>query len=213
VARSKLSVLVKWAVTLAALAGVGIIVRHDSRMMHGDGGPSSGASTFASGSARAKYYVTTLASDRMEGRLTGSPGERASGDYIISELRRIGAGPLPGRDFRFPFQFTAGGRDGGSSITIAATDCRECQPLAAVQGTSEVQALSFSDDGDVTAPVVFAGYGIVVPDSQNFGYDSYATLDVTRTRTRRRKASCRATRISATRRSPRASTAPKHCSS
>ena len=27
-------------------------------------------------------------------------------------------------------------------------------------------------------PVVFAGYGIVVPDSQDFGYDSYATLDV-----------------------------------
>ena len=30
----------------------------------------------------------------------------------------------------------------------------------------------------VSAPVVFAGYGIVVPESQNFGYDSYATLDV-----------------------------------
>ena len=26
--------------------------------------------------------------------------------------------------------------------------------------------------------MVFAGYGIVVPESQNFGYDSYATLDV-----------------------------------
>ena len=26
--------------------------------------------------------------------------------------------------------------------------------------------------------MVFAGYGIVVPDSQNFPYDSYATLDV-----------------------------------
>ena len=42
-----------------------------------------------------------------------------------------------------------------------------------------MQALSFSDNADVSdAPVVFAGYGIVVPDSQNFPYDSYATLDV-----------------------------------
>src|SRR5439155_13504368 len=41
-----------------------------------------------------------------------------------------------------------------------------------------VRALSFSDNGDVDAPVVFAGYGIVVPESQGFGYDSYATLDV-----------------------------------
>src|SRR5205814_9229319 len=41
------------------------------------------------------------------------------------------------------------------------------------------RALSFSDNGDIAeAPVVFAGYGIVVPDSQDFGYDSYATLDV-----------------------------------
>ena len=30
----------------------------------------------------------------------------------------------------------------------------------------------------MSAPVVFAGYGIVVPEAQNFGYDSYATLDV-----------------------------------
>ena len=42
----------------------------------------------------------------------------------------------------------------------------------------DVRALSFSDNGDVEAPLVFAGYGIVVPESQGFGYDSYATLDV-----------------------------------
>ena len=42
-----------------------------------------------------------------------------------------------------------------------------------------MQALSFSDNADVSdTPVVFAGYGIVVPESQNFAYDSYATLDV-----------------------------------
>ena len=43
---------------------------------------------------------------------------------------------------------------------------------------SQVQALSFSDNAEVTGTVVFAGYGLVVPESQNFGYDSYATLDV-----------------------------------
>src|SRR5205814_5816418 len=37
---------------------------------------------------------------------------------------------------------------------------------------------SFSDDGQAKGPVVFAGYGIVVPESQDFGYDSYATIDV-----------------------------------
>src|SRR5581483_469961 len=46
---------------------------------------------------------------------------------------------------------------------------------------ADARALSFSDNGDVSAPAVFAGYGIVVPvgnDAQNFGYDSYAGLDV-----------------------------------
>ncbi|HET9360759.1 MAG TPA: M28 family peptidase, partial [Vicinamibacterales bacterium] len=47
------------------------------------------------------------------------------------------------------------------------------------EAPADVLALSFSDDGNVSAPAVFAGYGIVVPESQNFGYDSYATLDVT----------------------------------
>ena len=42
-----------------------------------------------------------------------------------------------------------------------------------------MQALSFSDSTEVEGEVVFAGYGLVVPDSQDFGYDSYATLDVT----------------------------------
>jgi len=174
----RLSDLVRWAITIAGLAGVGLIVLGDSRMMHSDRNLAYAGTNFANEAARTKYYVTTLASDRMEGRLAGSPGERAAADYIISELRRIGAQPLAGHDFRLPFQFTAGGRDGGSSLSIAAADCQACQPLAAVRGTTEVQALSFSDDGDVTAPVVFAGYGIVVPESQNFGYDSYATLDV-----------------------------------
>src|SRR5207344_1325210 len=49
--------------------------------------------------------------------------------------------------------------------------------VAPASGDS-VRALSFSDDGTVKGPVVFAGYGIVVPESQDFGYDSYATLDV-----------------------------------
>ena len=39
-------------------------------------------------------------------------------------------------------------------------------------------ALSFSDTAQATGTVVFAGYGLVVPEAQNFGYDSYAGLDV-----------------------------------
>jgi Zn-dependent M28 family amino/carboxypeptidase len=118
---------------------------------------------------RTKAHVDFLASDKLEGREAGSPGERLAADYIAAQLAAAGARPLPGRsDMFMPFEFTAGSRDGGSRLTTGGR----------VFAGRQVRALSFSDDGDVTAPVVFAGYGIVVPESQNFGYDSYATLDV-----------------------------------
>jgi Zn-dependent M28 family amino/carboxypeptidase len=118
--------------------------------------------------SKTRAHVETLASPQLEGRLTGSNGERLASDYIVAELQKIGAKPLPGQaDFRLPFEFTAGAKDGGSTMGITSSGL-----------TFDVRALSFSDDGTISGPVVFAGYGIVVPESQGFGYDSYATLDV-----------------------------------
>ncbi len=120
--------------------------------------------------SKTRPYVETLASEKFAGREAGSSGERGAGDYIAAQLARLGARPLPGRqDMFLSFDFTAGSRDGGSQLSIGS------QRFAA---PADVVALSFSDDATVSAPVVFAGYGIVVPESQNFGYDSYATLDV-----------------------------------
>ena len=117
-----------------------------------------------------RSYVETLASERFAGREAGSSGEQQAGDYIATQLARIGARPLPGRqDVFMSFDFTAGSRDGGSQLSAGS------QRFSA---PADVVALSFSDDATVSAPAVFAGYGIVVPEAQNFGYDSYATLDV-----------------------------------
>ncbi len=114
-------------------------------------------------------YVKTLASDEMEGRLTGTEGARRAADYIVSELERMGVRPLPGREqFRMPFEFTAGVNDVGSSLAISEWKA----PPESIRG------LSFSDDGSVSGGVVFAGYGITVPEGQSFGYDSYQGLDV-----------------------------------
>jgi hypothetical protein len=136
--------------------------------------PSTFLSQSASNEARLRTHVTTLASERLEGRLAGSPGERLAGEYIAGELKRIGARPLPGRsDYRLPFEFTAGTKDAGTTVQVAP-GAGGAKP----DSQWKAQALSFSDTGEVTGPVVFAGYGLVVPDSQDFGYDSYATLDV-----------------------------------
>ncbi len=124
---------------------------------------------------RTRTHVETLASPKFEGRLTGSPGEKLAGDYIINELKRIGARPLPGMtDFRVPFTFTAGSKDGGTTFTIT----KDGGTPQTVTGVANVQALSFSDTAEASGRVVFAGYGLVVPEAQNFGYDSYVGLEV-----------------------------------
>jgi Zn-dependent M28 family amino/carboxypeptidase len=125
--------------------------------------------------SRSKERVELLASDRLEGREAGSPGERLAADYIAAELARSGAKPLPQHaDLFLAFDFTAGSRDGGSRLTITAAGV----PERTFTDRTQVQALSFSDDAEISGPVVFAGYGLVVPDSQSVSYDSYAGLEV-----------------------------------
>lgn len=133
------------------------------------------AQTATAVQSRTRTQVETLASLKFEGRLTGSPGETLAADYIISELQRLGARPLPGMiGFRIPFTFTAGSKDGGTTLTVT----KDGESPQTFSGATTVQALSFSDTAEATGAVVLAGYGLVVPEAQNFGYDSYAGLDV-----------------------------------
>lgn len=120
--------------------------------------------------SKTRADVTLLASDRLDGRQAGSNGARLAADHLVAELKKMGAQPLPGqKDYRLPFTFTAGVKDGGTTLTADGRTFSQ---------RTEVQALSFADNAEASGDVVFAGYGLVVPDSQNFGYDSYATLDV-----------------------------------
>ena len=121
-----------------------------------------------------RAHVAALAAPELGGRLTGSDGEKLAAEYIARQLRKIGATPLPGEDdLLLDFEFTAGARDMGSTIRIETDGVSY-----SFDDDTQIQALGFSDAVGVDGPVVFAGYGIRVPDSQDFGYDSYATLDV-----------------------------------
>ncbi len=122
--------------------------------------------------------VEALTAEAWGGRFTGSEGAREAAEYLAGELAELGATPLPGEeDFFLEFSFTAGTRDTGSSVELAAAGESAGEPEQFL-GAEAVRALSFSENGTVTAPAVFAGYGLVVPEADGFSYDSYAGLEV-----------------------------------
>src|SRR6187200_1726253 len=155
----------------ALIVALGLLLRPDAAFAQAQ--PAA-----APAPSRTRAHVDTLASPKLEGRLTGSPGADAAAAYIEAELKRIGARPLPGGfGFRVPFTFTAGVKDEGTRFSWQA---HEGDTGLTWLDTGGAAALSFSDSGVAQAPVVFAGYGLRVPaeNGSGFVYDSYAGLDV-----------------------------------
>ena len=152
---------------VATVVGVGLAV-----LAFGSAGALAQSGTDGEPSS-IRANVEYLASDELEGRFTGSDGIRKAADHIIAELAAIGAGPLPGvGDYRLPFEYTGSARDGGSTLRFETADGRGRDFAGSVRG------LSFSESTTATGPLVFAGYGIVIPETDGFSYDSFATLDV-----------------------------------
>jgi Tol biopolymer transport system component len=126
-----------------------------------------------------RLHITTLASDGMDGRLTGTAGERVATDYVASVFRALGLAPAGDNGTFFQsFPFTAGVSLGPDNrLTLHAKDGQSTQEYRV--GT-EWRPLAFAKTG-VVAPVevVFAGYGIVAPATDGHEeYDSYVHLDV-----------------------------------
>ena len=126
-----------------------------------------------------RAHIAFLASPALEGRGLGSPGLDAAAEYLAASLALAGIPPLPG-----------GTGDTGTEAYFQQVPLRE---VSAVSGevaverqdgavahrrafASGVDAMfSESVPGSVTAPAVFAGYGIREPA---LGRDDYRGLDV-----------------------------------
>tara|TARA_R110002049_G_scaffold2750_2_gene21722 strand:+ start:596432 stop:599431 length:3000 start_codon:yes stop_codon:yes gene_type:complete len=118
-------------------------------------------------------HVDFLTRPELGGRLTGTPGERRATNYVAAYLESLGLEPAGENGTFFQeFEFPA-----GSSLTDANRMTIGEQSLTIEQ---QWQPLSFSRDGTIgPAPVVFAGYGLQVPASEDQEeYDSYVHLNV-----------------------------------
>jgi len=117
--------------------------------------------------------VRFLASERLEGRMTGTGGGRLAGDYIAAYFKSNSIRPLKNSFFQ-PFEFTAGVRvlTNQNRLSLTAKD----QPIKPFNPGQDFSPLSFTANGEAEGPVVFVGYGLSVPGKS--GYDSYAGVNV-----------------------------------
>jgi hypothetical protein len=122
--------------------------------------------------------VGYLASESLEGRLTGTTGSQRAAEFIAEQLRRAGLKPLgqTGSFFQ-PFEFTSGVRivTNENLFVVSGPD----PASTAFQVEKDFRPLSFTSNGEFEGEVVFAGYGLKVPGKAGEGFDSYAGLAVT----------------------------------
>ncbi|MDQ3917861.1 MAG: M20/M25/M40 family metallo-hydrolase [Acidobacteriota bacterium] len=145
---------------------------------------------------RLRAYITYLASDKLEGRRTGTPGAEEAARYVAAEFKRLGLAPGvtssitfwsgpnelggAGRGYFQRFPYVAGvelGKNNSLTVTRRVVEPSQGVPLAIdfVLG-EDWMPLGFSANGKVeSAPVVFVGYGITDAE-QN--YDDYKGADL-----------------------------------
>ncbi len=127
------------------------------------------ATQTADGSAAVERYladVAWLADDARGGRGLGTPGLAAAADWLERQFAQIGLEPAAGNNgYRQSFQAVVDVERGpATSLSVDGSD------IAA----GDFAVPGFSDSATVTAPVVFAGWGVV---SEEHDIDDYRGTD------------------------------------
>jgi Zn-dependent M28 family amino/carboxypeptidase len=119
-------------------------------------------------------HMRYLADDKLEGRKPGTRGYELAAQYVEGELKKLGYKPAGERGtYRQNVPLRSGQVDPKASSLMLTRNGIE-QPLT--YGKNYILNPNFDQPrSDVSAPVVFVGYGISAPE---LGYDDYAQIDV-----------------------------------
>lgn len=120
-------------------------------------------------------YVRELSSDKYAGRLTGTPEYKMSAEWAASFFKKWGIKPAgdEGTYFQaYPNPYTLVFRGCEASLDLPV---KKDVIKKNYRYEDEFIPGSTSGSGEVTAPVVYVGYGITAPE---LGYDEYKGLDV-----------------------------------
>jgi len=136
---------------------------------------------------RLRAHIEYLASDKLEGRRTGSPGADLAAEYVAREFARYGLRRSIGRDlpgmsrleadsprrYMQEFPYVAGvdlGKANKLSFSLA-----DIAPLKELRVGDDWMPLGSSSNGQIeTGAAVFVGFGI---SASELKYDEYSTVD------------------------------------
>lgn len=124
-----------------------------------------GLDTIRQAELRADLYF--LAADAMRGRLTDTPENLATADYIRSRFERAGLAPAAGGSYFQNYLLMTATLGEGNRLDVVTGE----GAARHLEHGQEFYPQRFSASGTVSAPVVFAGFGITAPA---LGYDDYA---------------------------------------
>ncbi len=131
-----------------------------------------------------RQHISYLASEELEGRLTGTKGAKLATAYVADIFKELALAPAGKGDSYFqPFDFTAGVDLGpNNKLNIQTSTGKFDKNITA---DKDWRPLSFSKTGKIEkAGIAFAGYGIELKEStdgegnKSEAYSSYFHLDV-----------------------------------
>jgi hypothetical protein len=121
-------------------------------------------------------YVRIQCDDKYQGRLTGTPEYQACAEWLAGKFGEWGLTPAGDNGTWFQWY--------NIPYTLVLPDCGLSVKIIGENGATIVKSYKYiteympgstSGNGEVTAEVIYAGFGITAPE---LGYDDYAGLDV-----------------------------------
>lgn len=137
--------------------------------------PAATAHAFSPEVTAADYaeFTRVLASDELEGRGPGSPGETKTIEYLIQQYQRMGFEPGNNGSWIQTVPMVTTATQPGASLTLTVDGQAHALEFGSqmVLGTRNGAAETAIKDSEV----VFVGYGVNAPE---LGWNDYAGLDV-----------------------------------
>ncbi len=115
------------------------------------------------------HHIQVLASDDMRGRLTGTDDYLRAASYVVDQFKAMGLQPAGVNGFYQPVRFDVTRVIAAKSSMALVVDGKET-PL--VLGQDAILGARGAQPKTISAPLVFIGYGLHLPEARYDDFDS-----------------------------------------